>query len=332
MADAARASLSRALKTATLVGRRGTWRSPTVEPIRSLVFQDKPCQPGSIMSQHRASIRLRVHSENTVPGMPGLLSLPGDLRVNIGHDFKAEWEGGHCFKFSLGPFASKGDAEREGSRLSTALLWACASLDIAGRVDELRIEPVPEGIEITGAASAVIGWSGEVFQDELAAACDAPPPNPELAMSLALFNRAELESTPDLRFVTLVMALEVLAKPEPAQEQVIAAVARWQSEAAQMKDDIGESMSQSLCSRLKYLKEESISQALQRYTRQVLGANYVAAPNLTVKELVRDAYQARSDIVHRGRTCENVHTLSAEIKRLLRATYSSHYGRPFKKA
>lgn len=283
------------------------------------------------MPQYRATVRLRVQSTHTLEALPHRLQLPDDVTAVVDNRFKADWEGGHCLEFSLGPYETQEAGEAAQTRLSSAILWTCVSLDIAARIDKLPVELVQHDIPLTVKAAAVVGWQSDVFESELALAytSDAPAVREtgELHISLELFNRAELEATTELRFVTLVMALEVLAKPQPLEDPDINdAVDRWLAE-LQTLQHLEEKRYNSLHGRLRALKIESISQALSRYATAL---DYQSACG-DVEVLVKQAYNARSDILHSGKTKRDVGALHLELKKLLRAIYADAYGRPFKK-
>lgn len=234
----------------------------------------------------------------------------------------ASWEGGKRFQIALEGFRTAAVAEYEGLRFAQALLLSAISLNFGLRLNYHTQEPTvvferfrSEGISTW--SEGVIGWTPQKVLEELVGACTHPVLDRTLLLSMELYCAALLELNERARFVTMVSALEPLAKQENLGSEVSTFVENTVA-ALENIDGIEVGIRASLKGRLYQLRNESVRQALLRLSRTWFPMRE------DVRQRIDSAYALRSELLHEGTLLDPDIDISAEttqISKVLRAIF-----------
>ena len=235
----------------------------------------------------------------------------------------ASWEGGRKFQVALDGFPTATVAEAEGQRLAQSILLLATSLNFGlrlvyhGRLPATVYERYrSEGMSMFG--EGVAGWSGSIVLEELVSAFQVNLLDPTLTLSMELYCSALLETNERARFVTVVSALEPLAKQEVLGEGVATFV---ESTLAMLSaaSNIEANLRASLRGRVEQLRSESVRQALFRM------ADSWFPGRADLRKQIDHAYGLRSELLHNGALSDPDSDLSAEtnkIANVLRSIYA----------
>src|SRR4028118_853729 len=199
-------------------------------------------------------------------------------------------------------FATVEEAEEKKSKLLLALLWAAISRKhpllfdyqtslIYDRTHQHggTIGGVSAQLHVKMSSSRLVELVNQIFSD------DNIEVEEKLLVSMELFTSAKLETTDRAKFVGLVSALEPLAQSEaygnPELEKLVDNFVNELNNTS-----IPENIKRSVEGRIRALKKESISQAIQRIVQESIPANEKAV------SIIKDAYNIRSTILHDGST------------------------------
>lgn len=171
----------------------------------------------------------------------------------------------------------------------------------------------------------VIGTPGTLVLEELVASFEVSLLDPTLTLSMELYCSALLETNERARFVTVVSALEPLAKQEALGEGVAAFV---DSTVAKLNAalDIESNLRASLRGRVDQLRSESVRQALFRM------ADSWFPGRAEQRKQIDHAYGVRSELLHNGFLSDFDSDLSEEtnkIATILRSIYAQASHRSF---
>lgn len=218
-------------------------------------------------------------------------------------------------------FATAEEAEEKKSKLLLALLWAAISRKHPLLLDyqtSLIYDRTQHGGTIGGVSAQLhlkmnscrlVELVNEIFSDENIEVEE------KLLVSMELFTSARLETSDRAKFVGLVSALEPLAQPEHYANQELEKLVN--SFVKQLTDtSIPDKIKRSVEGRIRDLKKESISQAMQRIVQESIPANEKAV------SMIKDAYNIRSTILHEGSTDADLEQKSNEIENIIRQIYS----------
>jgi hypothetical protein len=227
-------------------------------------------------------------------------------------------------------FATVKEAEEKKSKLLLALLWAAISrkhpllLDYQTSLIYDRthqhggtLAGVSAQLHVKMSSSRLVDLVNQIFSD------DNIEVEEKLLVSMELFTSAKLETSDRAKFVGLVSALEPLAQSEaygnPELEKLVDNFVN-QLNNTSIPDNINK---QSLQDRIRALKKESISQAIQRIVRESIPAN----ENEEAVSIIKEAYKIRSNILHEGARYTDLEQKSNEIENIIRQIYSHHLKR-----
>ena len=131
----------------------------------------------------------------------------------------------------------------------------------------------------------------------------APIPDNRIRLALELYGAAHYEKSDRARFLTFVVATESILELEDrseAERQVVHAIIE-----SVRRSDLTESQKRSMEGTLRYLYQQSISQALKGQAVQYLsGAQYSGMP---AAKFIGHCYTVRSKLVHTGKVDSSVH-------------------------
>lgn len=293
---------------------------------RALITRQDPKRP------YGAKITFQLLHSATIGELENVtLLLESGAIATIQPARSSSWEGGKRFQAALVGFPTATTAEYEGVRFAQALLLSAISLNFGLRLNYFAQVPAvvferfrSEGATMGG--EAVAGWSQSVVLAELVGAYTHPVKDRTLILSMELYCAAFLEPNERARFVTIVSALEPLAKQESlgagVSDFVDGAVA-----ALAKAEGIQVGIHDSLRGRLNQLRLESVRQALLRLS------NAWFPKRLDVRQRIERAYALRSELLHEGTLLDpdiDVSTETAYISNILRAIYEQAFGRAFR--
>jgi hypothetical protein len=128
--------------------------------------------------------------------------------------------------------------------------------------------------------------------------------NERTSLALELYNAAFFEHSMRARFLTWILMLESMAKPEPRSPEIIALVSEIAAmvKAAKVSWPIGsdDRSFQGIASTLSYMKSESITQSLQKLAEDKAAGLTFAT--LEPAQFIKKCYVVRSSLVHNGST------------------------------
>jgi len=261
---------------------------------------------------------LLVKDDVVVRLSPGVRK-EGEFEVQ---DFSAAVEG----------FATAGEAEQAGLKLSLSILWASVSMECPLRLQYHT--PLPSivydrtrsrGPTMFGTAHSVFTTPAPTIVDIIDQVFSSNTPvNPRLLVSMELFAGARLETTERARFIGLVSALEPLAQQKSLGPDIKRFIKETMNALGNCSG-INEELYPSLKGRLNELVRESVTQAILRLARAHLQADRDA-----IKK-VKEAYSIRSRILHEGSTDADLNQKSAEIQGIIRRIYASMIRRDLRK-
>lgn len=199
------------------------------------------------------------------------------------------------------------------------------STDAPLRLEYLSYEPASvfernRSTGVTCEAYSEVGYSATIVLGELQDAYGLlAEPDEKLLLSMEIFCSARLESSQRAIFLTLVSALEPLAREASLGERVGTLVSECVAK-LRMSEDIPTDLRASLEGRLLQLRQESIRQALKRLARETLPNQPDAA------QVIDEAYTLRSQIIHSGVPTDLDIDLDREsrlVSRVIRDMYAS---------
>ncbi|MFZ4702464.1 MAG: hypothetical protein ACOYMG_20665 [Candidatus Methylumidiphilus sp.] len=241
------------------------------------------------------------------------------------------WEGGKRYQVTLEGFRTATDAENEGLRLAQALLLSAISLNFGLQLNYHTQEPavVFERFREGGCsvwAEGVSGFPQPIVVAEIVDACSHSVLDRTLILSMELYCAALLEPNERTRFVTVVSALEPLAKKMSLGPEVSSFVDEAILVLAKV-EGIQNSIRDSLKGRLDELRQESVRQALFRLSDQWF------PDRRDVRRQIEIAYGLRSKLLHEGKFLDSDIDIVGEITKIsniLRAIYEQASGRSFR--
>jgi Apea-like HEPN len=146
-------------------------------------------------------------------------------------------------------------------------------------------------MEVSGIGSATFSLKGfpKKIADELAA---IKALSSKQSLALELYNLAQFEPAPRVRFLNLITIVEVLTIRESMATHILEHIDKLKQ--AVKESELTADEKSSLSSRLRELKKESIGAACRRTVAKHCGA--------TESKYFSDCYTARSELVHDGQT------------------------------
>lgn len=243
----------------------------------------------------------------------------------------ASWEAGRRFQVMVEGFRTATVAEEEGIRLAQSLLLSAVSMNFGLRLNYQAHEPavVFERFRSTGAsmsAEATVGWGQPTVLAELLGTSSCPLLDRKLLLSMELYCAAFLEPNERARFVTIVSALEPLAKQQdlgPSIQTFVSDMVSALSKAA----NIDLRLQNSLRGRILQLRQESVRQALLRLS----GTWFPERPD--VRARIERAYALRSELLHEGTLLDpdiDIGSEIGQISKVLRAIFQQASGWSFR--
>jgi hypothetical protein len=214
-------------------------------------------------------------------------------------------------------FATAGEAERKGLEITFGILWGAISARYSVR---LQYEtPLPciiydrtrSGSHLSASATCVLikpsAAIANAINDGLAS---EELGNAKLLLAMELFASARQELTERSRFIGLVSSLEPLAEQKIQCEEVVDIVNQFKDQVKGL--NIPRQTETSLLGRIEGLATESVSSSIRHLIEVALPGDKEAL------NIVEDAYNLRSRILHEGTTDADLNQKSRGIESVIR--------------
>ena len=131
---------------------------------------------------------------------------------------------------------------------------------------------------------------------------------------MEIFAASRLETTERAKFVGIVSALEPLAIQHKYDDKELNSLIK--SFQLQLQEsNLTLQLKNSLQGRIGQLKRESVSQAIKRLTEESLPRDSQSA------DIINDAYNLRSKILHEGSTDADLQLKSREVEEIIRKIF-----------
>lgn len=220
-------------------------------------------------------------------------------------------------------FATAGEAERIGLEITFGILWGAISEKYSVRLQYQT--PLPcvvydrnrsGGVFITGSATVIIGKPPASVAGAINEALTSQERgNKKLLLAMELFSSARQELTERSRFISLVSSLEPLADQQSYGIEVSNMLNQFTTQIKKMK--FPSHIEASLIGRTENLSMESVMSAIRRLIREALPGDGEAV------ELIENAYDLRSRILHDGTTDADLNQKSQEVEAVIRKVIAS---------
>jgi hypothetical protein len=239
------------------------------------------------------------------------------------------------YRANIEGFATAGEAEAMGLKLSLALLWSAITKFFGMRLE--YHSPLPcivydrtdshSGMSTRGHLSshfpATAADLAELMSEVLASSISV---DRQLLLSMELFAAAGLEVSDRAKFLGLVSSLEPLASPRKYPSSVVNLMNsfRAQLRAVDLSETNGgetTGVKTSLDNRLKQLEHESIRQAILRTIREILPGDDSSL------KTIDEAYALRSKMLHEGIADPYLDRKTQEVEQVLRRFYAARIGK-----
>lgn len=220
-------------------------------------------------------------------------------------------------------FARASDAENAGLKISSALLWLAVSLRCPLRLEyhtplpSIVFDRTNQSLSVQSSAHAtLVSNPSSVVEVLKEVYLRNEPFERQLIVSMELFAAARLEVTERTRFLGLVSALEPIAIQEQYGEPIVSLARQFLTILSQT-NDVPPELRPSLEGRIRDLRRESVSRAIRRLVETHL------AGDVEAQQIIKEAYDVRSKIVHEGLADADLDELSAAVEGVIRNLYSA---------
>lgn len=224
-------------------------------------------------------------------------------------------------------FATASEAEKEGLKLSQAILWSAIVRQTPLRLTyhtpypTLVYDRTSSGMTLICDSRMYTFAMFPQFVETLMDGLDIPGEvDKKLLVSMELFTSARLEATERTKFLGLVSSLEPIADQKPYGTEVSDLLDSFIATLG--KTEINSTTKDSLRGSLLRLKQESVSYAIRRMIGEMLPNDPSAI------ELVKHAYDVRSKLLHDGHADADLVSIASELDSLVRRLISIRFGKP----
>ena len=274
----------------------------------------------------RLSLLLESSTKFNIDGECSLLISPDyQLKISPGKSKDRHYSiDNQCWEVSIEAFATAGEAEQVGLKVSMGFLWAALSGKYSLRL--LYNTPLPcsvydrtksKGTLASLSASIMVGHNiNNVIEplNRIVSSKDAV--DQKLLVALELFASAKLETTERSRFVGIVSSIEPLAQQKKYQnDELERLICLFQKE---LKDSSLENdLKIALRNKIDFLRMESISMAIRRLVGEVIPDEPDAL------SIIEEAYSIRSRILHDGATDADLELKGKEAEDIVRKIFAA---------
>ena len=221
-------------------------------------------------------------------------------------------------------FATAGEAEKKGLEVAFGILWGAISESYSVRLQYQT--PLPcvvydrtrqgSGVFVTLSGTLILGNPLASIATAIDEGLSSKARGDEkLLLAMELFASARQESTERSRFISLVSSLEPLAEQQDYTAEVSAAIGQFKDQIKDLK--LPPHIEASLLGRTEGLSTESVSSAIRRLVKETLPDDSEAL------QIIEDAYNLRSRILHDGTTDADLNQKSREAEAVVRRVIAS---------
>lgn len=307
----------------------------TKEESRQPIKQALPQSPPDASHPYAIVIALTIGNNMELEQVEEMVIVPfpgGVVRIVKEHTPQSDIAAGlKRVTVHLEAFETACAAERAGKLFALSLLWMAASnrVTVGFRkwMGELPFavhdRTRPSGISVLAEGRAyfkikpseIANIASQVYEKGLEV-------ETHVLTSMQFYAAARLEASEGARFITLMTALEALAVQKDYGDEVgelLDDLAKQLECSPVLADECTAPMRNSLASRLKQLRTESVRQAILR----------VVKTHIKEKESIRfvdDAYGVRSKILHDGMRTPELGRMTQRLEDIIRQIYASMFG------
>lgn len=256
------------------------------------------------------------------------LIIASDIIIKIKPSKNETNPGFHKWELFVDAFSTAGEAEGFGLKVAFGLLWSAVKHGYAARliystplpciVYDRTPKPGSTGLYASTTATLNFTYKVEgltVPLDEILSITH--PLNPNLLVAIELFTSAKLETTERSKFVSLVSAIEPLAKQFKYEDEALTGLIK-EFKLQAKNSQISPKIKDSIIGRLDQLKIESVSQAIRRLIKDRLPEDQESL------DIIEEAYSLRSKILHEGATDADLSLKSHEVETVLKKLISEY--------
>lgn len=227
-----------------------------------------------------------------------------------------------CWDVAVEAFATAGEAEQIGLRVSMGFLWAAVSGKYSLRL--LYQTPLPcsvydrtksGGLTLSGTATPTVNRNINNVIDRLNyIVSSSTPVDQRLLVAMELFASARMETTERSRFVGMVSSLEPLACQRKYENQELESlISNYKTQLS--SSTINTELKEIMRSKIDGLRIESISKAIRRLIMENLPGDPGAIAT------IEEAYRIRSRILHDGATDADLEMKGKEAEAVVRKVF-----------
>lgn len=243
---------------------------------------------------------------------------------------EVNYTGSKVWDVKLTGFKTACAAEKAGIKLAESFLWYSVSKNFPMRLIYHKSLPCTVFDRTKGPSLECFGFGHSTQTEKATDIIDGikesffsthePEIDKErLILSMEIFSSSQLEITNRARFISLITSLEALALQKDYKEYTEHVKGKIDDliEAIKNEENIPEKIR---CSLIGKIKREMSVESVRQAILDVVLKNTSDPAN---KKLFDEAYNARSSLVHDGRTENNVEELYRKISSMIRGIYSS---------
>lgn len=230
--------------------------------------------------------------------------------------------GSQCWDVLVEGFATAGEAEQVGLKVSMGFLWAAVSRQYSLRL--LYHTPLPcsvydrtkgSGRHKSCRVSLTVGENiNNVFEPLNRIISSSKQADQKLLVAMELFASARMETTERSRFVGIISSIEPLAcQRKYDNEELTRLISVFQEELSESSMD--QELKDSLRNKIDNLRIESISKAIRRLVAEKLPGDVDALA------IIDEAYGIRSRILHDGATDADLEIKGREAEAVIRRLF-----------
>ena len=228
----------------------------------------------------------------------------------------------------LNGFTTACEAEDAGLKLAQSFLWLSISRNFPIRLIYNKSLPCTvydrtkgPGFEVSGFIHQTVKEIPEKIISEVRNAFFSTHPpaidRERVLLAMEIYSSSQLEVTQRAKFISLITSLEALSAQqsykeycELVQEKVADLVIAIRGEQG-IPEPVRNSLADRIC---REMSIESVRQAILKVVTDVSKDN---------KKLFDKAYDARSELLHKGKTNENLHELTKDTSQMIRKIMSA---------
>jgi len=224
-------------------------------------------------------------------------------------------------------FSSACEAEKNGLRLTAALLWSAISKKYPVRLLYNTSLPciVYNRNESKGPTLKISGYDN--YEEDVTTIvegiesiyCSNFEVGKKLLLAMELFTSAPLEITRKAKFIMLINSIKALAEQEYYGKKVLEVISLCRDK-IDTNILIAQDVKTSILERLQWFDRESIGHSIRRLIR-----NHVLK-DTEAERVIMKAYDVRSELLHYGKTDADIDEYARKVEEIMRKVFASYLG------